>query len=181
MMSNDPTTRSDMASQLHTSLTTVVTVVLVTVTMYAAFLSLSRLMGPRALATVSAFEFAAVIAVGAVIGRTALLATPTLLIGLTALVTLFGLRALLGVVALHPTLDLVVNGRPVLLVIDGVLLRERMRRAHVHEREIRLALRRAGVLRLADVTHVVLERDGSLSVLRGPTRPDEWLVADVPR
>jgi uncharacterized membrane protein YcaP (DUF421 family) len=53
------------------------TVIVSTVAVYLAFLILIRIVGQRALAAMSSFDFAAAIALGALMGRTVLGATPT--------------------------------------------------------------------------------------------------------
>ncbi|MFK5261367.1 YetF domain-containing protein, partial [Lactiplantibacillus plantarum] len=55
--------------------------------------------------------------------------------------------------------------RPTLLLEDGRLLAEGMRQRRVTEDEIRQAVRSTGSGDLADVAAVVLESDGSLSVI----------------
>jgi uncharacterized membrane protein YcaP (DUF421 family) len=81
------------------------TVVVSTVGVYLAFLLLLRLAGQRALATMSSFDFAAAIALGAVMGRAILGYTPTLLAGLIGMATLFALQALFGVLRRSRRLD----------------------------------------------------------------------------
>src|SRR5436305_1558716 len=68
-------------------------VVVSAVGVYLGFLILIRLIGQRALASMSSFDVAAVIALGAVMGRAVLGYTPTLLGGLLGMVTLFALQA----------------------------------------------------------------------------------------
>jgi uncharacterized membrane protein YcaP (DUF421 family) len=58
-----------------------------------------------------------------------------------------------------------VKSEPVLLVMRGEFLTGAMRRARVTEPEVYAVLRSQGVRDLEDVDAVVLESDGSLSVL----------------
>lgn len=158
------------------------TVVVATVGIYLAFVVLLRVTGPRALAGTSSFDLACVVALGAILGRTVLLAEPTLAIGVVALASFLAMQALLGTLRKHPVLFDLMSRRPVLLVLDGEILGDNMRRAHVVEDELRQVIRRAGAAALADVRCVVLERNGTLSVIRSGEL-DPWLVADldVPR
>lgn len=168
-----------MSDQFHISAETAATVVVATTGIYLAFVVLVRLLGQRSLTSMSSFDFACVVAFGAVLGRTALLTDPTLAIGTIALATFLLLQRLLGLVRQHPGVDHLVNRSPELLVVDGELLPGQLRKMHVVESEIRQALRRAGVHRLEDVRCVVLERNGALSVVRSDEPVDPWLLADV--
>ncbi|MBD8871070.1 DUF421 domain-containing protein [Nocardioides donggukensis] len=168
-----------MSEQFTISPLTAVTVVVTTVCIYLTFIVLVRLLGSRSLTVMSSFDFACVVAFGAVLGRTALLAEPTLAIGVVALTTFFGMQGLLGLVSQHRRLDRLVNRAPLLLVRDGGLLHANMRRAHVAEDEVRQAVRRAGLHTLRDVGYAVLERNGTVSVIRAGARVDPWLLADV--
>lgn len=52
-----------------------------------------------------------------------------------------------------------------LLLLDGVLNRDALRDERVSPREVEAAVRKAGLGDLADVAAVVLETDGSFSVI----------------
>jgi uncharacterized membrane protein YcaP (DUF421 family) len=71
-----------------------------------------------------------------------------------------------------------VTQRAVLLARDGVLLKEAMRRERVTEAEVLAAVRKHGFGSLADVGAVVLECDGSFSVIARPG-PDASVMSDV--
>ena len=60
------------------------------------------------------------------------------------------------------------------------ILHENLRRAHVTTDELRQRLRLAGISRLDQVGCAVLERNGSISVLRRDVDLDPRLLADVP-
>lgn len=168
-----------MSDQFQISTETALTVVVTTVSIYVAFIVLVRLVGPRSLTSLASFDFAAVVALGAVIGRTILLEKPTLMIGLVALTTLFAMQGVLGVLRQNRRVDRLIHRRPTMLVRDGVVLQANMRSCHIVEDEIRQAVRRAGARSLEEVQCVVLERNGTVSVVRtgGPIHP--WLLADV--
>ena len=58
-----------------------------------------------------------------------------------------------------------IKAEPTLLLLRGELRHDAMRRARVTEGEIRAAVRAKGITALEDVEAVVLETDGSVSVL----------------
>jgi len=168
-----------VSEQFEISPETAATVVVTTVCVYLAFVVLVRLVGPRSLSSLSSFDFACMIAFGAVLGRTALLDDPTLMIGLVALLSFFAMQGLLGLLRQSRVLDRWINRPPLMLVADGDLLHDNMRRAHVVEDEIRYVLRRHGVCGLREVHCVVLERNGILTVVPRAPGLDPWLLADV--
>lgn len=154
-------------------------VVITTAGMYLALVLLVRVVGQRSLASMSGFDVGCVVALGAVVGRTVLLETPTLLVGVVALLALFAMQGLLGLLRQNRGFDRWVNRSPVLLMDGERLLRDNLRRAHVAEDELRQRLRLAGIRRLDEVQCVVLERNGTVSVIRRGDDVDPWLLADV--
>lgn len=154
-------------------------VVVAAVGIYLAFLLLVRVLGARSLTGMSAFDLAAVVGLGAIIGRTPLLAEPRLVIGALALATFFVTQGVLGFLRSRPALTRLLTPRPVLLVHRGERLDANLRRSHVSEAELRSAVRAAGLPGLAQVGGMVLEPNGRLSVLSVSAVEDEWLMADV--
>lgn len=169
-----------MVTELGASAAQVAVVVFSTIGIYLSFIVLVRMVGQRSLASMSSFDFGCVIALGAVMGRTVLLETPTLLTGIVGLGTLFAMQGVLGVLRTQQRLDRLMNRSPVLLMSGDRLLRDNMRKAHVVEDEIRQNLRLAGIRRLEEVQSVVLERNGAVSVIRCGMPVEPWLFADVP-
>jgi uncharacterized membrane protein YcaP (DUF421 family) len=157
---------------------TVLMSVIATVVIYLALFTLVRVLGTRTLANLSTFDFACVIAVGAVVGRTAVLSRPNLLTGVVALLTLFALQGLFGWVRSRERGGRLITPRPVVVVRDGVVDADAMRRVRITEDELRFAVRRAGLPGLAAVGLVVLEQNGTLSVVRAGER-EAWLEADL--
>ena len=168
-----------LADQFRISFETAATVFVTTACMYLALVVLLRIVGPRSLTSLAGFDFPAVVALGAVMGRTLLLEEPTLMIGLVALVSLFTVQGALGSLRQHARFDRWVHRPPTVLVLDGELLPANLRLVHIVEEEIRQAVRRAGVSSLADIACIVLERNGALSVVRAGKPLDPWLLAGV--
>lgn len=154
-------------------------VVLSAVGVYLTLLVLLRIVGQRSMASMSSFDFAAAVAVGAVMGRAILGYSPTLLAGVVGLATLFGLQVLFGLVRRHPRLQSALNNPPILLLAHGRLLPDNLRRAHVVEDELREQLRLHGVRCYDDVACMVLERTGAVSVIRSGEPIAQDVLADV--
>ncbi|HEX2130560.1 MAG TPA: YetF domain-containing protein [Actinophytocola sp.] len=169
-----------MIDRLGTDPATGIAVVIATIGIVATLLVLVRIGGQRGLTTMSAADVACVGALGAVVGRTTLLAVPTLATGVIALVVLFGVRHLLSALDQRPRWRRLFARRPVVLVRDGVLYSESLRRARISEDDLRLRLRLAGITDRRQVGLAILERTGQISVLRGE-QPEPWLLADLER
>src|SRR4051812_8412685 len=169
-----------MFVQLGATWTVVAGVVIAAFGIYLTFVVLVRVFGQRSLASMSSFDFGCAVALGAVIGRTVLLADPSLVSGVVALVTLFAIQGALGWLRQYGVADRLMNRTPVLLMTGEEMLATNLRRAHVSEDELRQRLRLAGVTRLEQVGCAVLERNGQISVLRRGDALDPRLLVDVP-
>ena len=166
-----------MFDELTTTWETALQVAVATVAVYVGFVLLVRLAGQRSLATLSVADLGCVIALGAIAGRTTLLTNPTLVTGLLALAILVVLRWLTSLAQRRPVARWL-RGTPVLLVADGELIPDGLRRAGVADDELRQQLRLAGVTALGQVRYAALETTGEISVLRGDVPVDPWLTED---
>ncbi|HSJ97985.1 MAG TPA: YetF domain-containing protein, partial [Myxococcota bacterium] len=78
-----------------------------------------------------------------------------------------------------PALERVVKSRPALLLRNGRFEDAAMRRERVTPSEVRSAVRSSGAACLEDVAAVVLETDGSISVIRELGARGATALADV--
>ncbi len=152
----------DFLARLGASWQTVGVVVVSTVLVYLAVIALTRLAGPRSLAKMSSFDFAATVA----IGSTALASTP-LANGVAALAMLYGLQYFVATLRRRNTLRGAADNRPLLLLVDGRVLEGNLQHVRVSPEELWSRLRLSGVRRLEEVRAVVLETTGDMSVLTG--------------
>jgi uncharacterized membrane protein YcaP (DUF421 family) len=166
-----------MFDELTTTPSTAFQVVIATVVVYLVFVLLLRLFGQRTVATLSIVDLASVMAVGALVGRTALLAEPSLATGLLGLVTLLVTHRAFTTLQHRTPFGRWLGHAPVVLAWHGELLPDAMRRARVGPGEMRQQLRLAGVTAVEQVACVVLERNGQISVLREPPAPE--LLTDL--
>jgi uncharacterized membrane protein YcaP (DUF421 family) len=79
----------------------------------------------------------------------------------------------------HPTLDEKIEGEPVLLVKDGRVLRENLKREMITEKELLAVIHRQGVDRFEACAEVILETSGTISVLARQPTPDELIMGDI--
>lgn len=133
---------------------------------YAWIVVVLRVSGKRTLAKLNAFDFVVTIAIGSTLSSVIISRQVPLVEGLAALA---GLVALQFVVALGTSrsgvVDRIVKSTPTALLVDGELRPEAMARCRIGRDEVAAAVRQAGISRFEDVSHVVFETDGTLSVL----------------
>ena len=85
--------------------------------------------------------------------------------GITAIVTLVALEQILAFFALRSIwFRKLLCGKPVILIENGKILRENLRKTRVHLDELTEHLRQKDVLDLRTVRYAILETDGTLSV-----------------
>lgn len=144
--------------------------------LYLAFTVILRVWGQRLFANRSGSGLAVVLVLGAIIGRSMLGPNATLLGGLLVLATLLLLETVFGA---GRRAGLFGHRRAVLIYDGTVWNRRLMARFHLHENVVWSRLRQAGVASLDDVCALVLETDGSLSVLRTGTELDPRLFTNV--
>lgn len=134
---------------------------------YATLVVLLRIFGKRTLAKLNAFDLVVTVALGSTLASIALPADKTLADGILVLLVL--LTAQFGVSWLQVRsawFRRVVKNEPALLYYRGQWLQSLLRRERVTQDEVLSAMRSGGVAQLSDVDAVVLETDGSLSIVR---------------
>ncbi|MGN9768339.1 DUF421 domain-containing protein [Micromonospora sp. SD12] len=147
---------------------------------YPALVLILRLSGKRTLSKLNAFDLVVTVALGSTLATILLSRDVSLAEGILALLLLVALQyvvALLGV--RWPSSQRLIKARPTMLLRDGQMRHATMRRARVAESEIRQAARSQGAGDLHGLAAVVLETDGSLSVIPRSQLGDGSSLADV--
>lgn len=146
---------------------------------YAALILLLRASGKRTLSKLNAFDFVVTVALGSTLATVLLSSDVALAEGVTALSLLLGLQyAVAWTSSRIPAVERLVKSEPTLLYRDGFLTGA-MRRERVTPDELRQAARGQGYAGLGDVAAIVLETDGSLSILTA--RPSPHTGGTLPR
>jgi uncharacterized membrane protein YcaP (DUF421 family) len=125
-----------------------------------------RLFGKREMAGMSAFDLVVVLALANAVQNAMTLGSGFLLVGLVSGGALVVVNRLLGSIFVRlPSFEEKVTGGPVVIVRNGQLERDRLQREGITPEEVMGAIRGFGLTTLAEVKLVVLENDGSLSVI----------------
>jgi uncharacterized membrane protein YcaP (DUF421 family) len=154
-------------------------VALKTLLLYATAVIGFRLSKRRTLAEMSAFDFVAAVAVGAIVGRIPSAHDAGYLAGAVTLVVVLAAHRVVAGMRRWPPLGRLVDHRPVLLVADGDVLEQPLREAGLTRADLFGLLRQQGVLDLAEVRYVVFEQRGQISVVRTGAGSDGGLLDDV--
>ncbi|HEU4595310.1 MAG TPA: YetF domain-containing protein [Pyrinomonadaceae bacterium] len=141
-------------------------VVLVGASAYAGLVLMLRVSGKRTLSKMNAFDFVVTVALGSTLASVLLSKDVPLAEGVLALALLVSLQYLITWMSVRsPLVDRVIKSDPVLLLHRGKFLGGPMREARVTEGEILAALRNHGESEVEGIEAVVLETDGSFSVI----------------
>ena len=145
---------------------------LVGVLSYAALVAMLRVTGKRTLSKLNAFDLVVTVALGSTMATVLTSRDVALAQGIVAFAVLIGLQYGITWTSVRSRrVRTLVKSEPRMLALRGELLPDAMRRERVTEDELRAAMREGGVDDLARVEVVVLETDGSLSVVRRKAGP----------
>lgn len=136
---------------------------------YVSLVVFLRFSGKRTLSKMNAFDLVVTVALGSTLATVLLSKDVALAEGALAFALLIGLQfAVTWSSVRAPWVRRWVTGEPVILLYRGEFVPTAVRRARVAEDEVRAAVRSAGLASLHGAEAVVLETDGSFSVvLRG--------------
>ena len=151
----------------------VVRIAIVGTLAYAALVLLLRVSGKRTLTKLNAFDLVVTVALGSTLATVLLNKSVSFAEGVTALALLIFLQyAVTWTSVRWPSVQAGVKADPSLLVLRGKMLDGALRRERITREEVWAALRAQDIAAVEQVQAVVLETDGSLSVLTAPV-PDE--------
>lgn len=156
-------------------------VLVISVLAYAALIIVLRAAGKRSLAKLNAFDLVVTVALGSTLATVLLTSDVALLEGVLAFAMLALLQWVVARLSIAwPLFATLVRSSPRLLVEDGRYREQAMAAERVTRSEIAAVVRSAGIGRIEDVAAVVLETDGSMSVI-GRTDHPPTILSDVKR
>lgn len=133
---------------------------------YATLLVVLRITGKRTLAKLNAFDLIVTVALGSTLASVLTSKDVAWAQGAVAFVVLAGLQYVIAWLSVRSaTVRRLVRSEPRLILHRGEPLPQAMRAERVTQGELEAVVRDAGLARLADAHAVVLETDGSLSVI----------------
>lgn len=142
-------------------------ILIVGVLPYAAVIFWLRVSGKRTLSKWNAFDFIVTVALGSTLATVVMSKDVELAEGILAFALLIGLQfGITWLTVRFKWVENLVKAEPTLLLDKGEFLREAMKRQRVSESEIRAAVRAKGRASIEEIEAVVLETDGSWSVIK---------------
>lgn len=133
---------------------------------YVAIVLLLRAFGKRTLAKMNAFDLVVTVALGSTLATIVLSREIAVSTGVTALALLVSLQFAVSWLSVRwRGFRRIVRSEPRLLASDGEFIHHALRQERITEDEVTAAVRSAGRSDVGEVDAVVLETDGSFSVL----------------
>lgn len=147
---------------------------------YGALIVSLRFSGKRCLSKWNAFDFIVTIALGSTLATVFLSKDVALAEGIFAFALLIALQFSITWLSVRsPRVRNLVKAEPTLLLDGGTFLGHALRSQRVTESEVRAAVRASGCMALEDVAAVVLETDGSFSVMQQRAGGSRSALSDV--
>ena len=138
--------------------------------LYALVVLAVRVSGKRTTGEMNNFDWIVTVAIGSIVASGIVIERVAIAEAASAVFALIALQyALTKLSQRSSVVDRTVKARPKLLAFDGALLSDALASERVTEDELMAKLRGHGIARLSDVGAVVLENDGTFSVLHRRT------------
>ncbi|MGJ9374119.1 DUF421 domain-containing protein [Nesterenkonia sp. CF4.4] len=155
-------------------------VLLIGMAAYAVLILVIRLSGKRTLSQLNAFDFIVTVALGSVLATILLSSDVSLSEGALALVLLAGLQFILAwISARAPRFRTLITARPAVVFWQGEMQQEQLRRNRLSASEVHQAIRSSGSGDLSSIGAVVLETNGTLSVISAQSLGDGSALRDI--
>lgn len=130
----------------------------------------------RTLAEMSAFDFVAAVASGAIVGRVPNSTTTSYLEGAVTLITVLLAHQIISRMRQRPWLATLFDHPPRVLIADGHIFDRELRRSGLNRSDLLGLLRQKSITDLSEVRLVVFEQRGQISVMRNSPRTDSELA-----
>jgi uncharacterized membrane protein YcaP (DUF421 family) len=139
---------------------------------YVALVLLLRMSGKRTLTKLNAFDLVVTVALGSTLATVLLSKSVALAEGVTAMALLIALQFVITWLSVRSArFQALIKAEPTLLVHRGDWVPGAMQAQRITREEVLAALRAEGHSRIEDIDAVVLETDGSMSVLSKVRKP----------
>jgi len=147
---------------------------------YLALVALLRISGKRTLSKMNAFDLVVTVALGSILATILLSADVALAEGVVAFAILIGLQFIIAWLSVRSqAVSRLVKAEPRLLAYQGHLLDGAMRAERIVEAEVMAAVRQQGLASLDAVEAVVLETDGSFTVVNRTDQAEPGALTGV--
>ncbi|WP_456271302.1 DUF421 domain-containing protein [Bacillus sp. AK031] len=147
---------------------------------YISLIILLRVSGKRTLSKLNAFDLVVTVAMGSTLSSILINKNVTWAQGITAFIMLIGLQFAIAKLAVNMSpFNKLIKSKPQVLYVNGDFRTRPMKKERVLKKEIRQAARSQGLSSMAQVDTVVLESDGSLSIIKKSEQSEKDTLIDV--
>ena len=170
----------DAGAMWFDSWSEVMRIVLVGAAAYATLVLVLRVSGKRTLGQLNAFDFVVTVALGSTLSSILLSSDVSWTEGAVALGMLVALQLLAAAVSSrYPRVRRAITAEPALLLHRGRLDEAALRRHRLTESEVRQAVRQSGKGDLDSIAAVVLETNGTFSIIGAQEIGNGSALADI--
>ncbi|WP_203333852.1 DUF421 domain-containing protein [Planococcus beigongshangi] len=135
---------------------------------YIGLVVFLRISGKRTLTKLNAFDLVVTVALGSTLATILLDSNISLLEGLTAFALLIAMQYSITFLAMRSdAFNKIIKSEPRLLYLNGRFMTDAMKKERINKIEILQAVRNQGKGSMEEVQAVVLETDGSMSIIQG--------------
>jgi uncharacterized membrane protein YcaP (DUF421 family) len=136
---------------------------------YLFLLAILRMSGKRQIGQLAPFDLVLLLVLSNAVQNSMNAGDNSLVGGLVSAATLVGLNYAVGYATYrNKKMEALIEGRPEVIIHNGKVYEEAIRRANLTHHELTAALRRAGCGCAAEVQTAILENNGSISVVPRP-------------
>ncbi len=154
--------------------------VLIGILAYVALVFLLRVSGKRTLSKLNAFDLVVTVAFGSTLASVMMSKNVALAEGILAFALLIGLQFVITFLSVHyKPFSKLVKADPKLLLFQGEFIGAAMENERLTRGEVCASVRSSGAASLSEVHAVVLETDGSLSVVKTEGTTDNSALEGV--
>lgn len=153
-------------------------IILTAIGIYIALVILTRISGKRSFSKMSSFDFAMTVSIGSILATVIVSKSVSLQYGIIGLVLIYSLQMIVAATRHWKPIRNLVDNKPTLLMQNGKLIKDNLKKCKVTESDVKAKLREANVIQLSEVKAVVFESTGDISVLHGADDKaiDDWIM-----
>ncbi len=147
-------------------MTDILSIVMRSAIVYLAIVAFIRIFGKKELSQLSVIDLVFILLISNSVQNAMVGDSTSLQGGLVAAATLFALNAILRLLIYRfKPVEKFLEGQSVMLVYQGIINFENMKKEKITQEELNASIREHGVEHISDVNLAVLEADGNISVL----------------
>lgn len=147
---------------------------------YFGIILILRVSGKRTLASMNAFDFIITITMGSAFGRILTARTISVAESLTAFLLLVLLQYLIAYLEIRSKFfHRLITSQPALLYYNGTFIEKNMRRERIRRNDLLGAVRKKKYAGLTDVEAIIMEPDGSFSIIGKSNHAGEKTYSQV--